>query len=282
MMLIVDSGSTSSEWLFVGPSGEVKRYMSPGFNPYYFKDDNYLKDLEKDTSDDVNFSDVKLIYFYGSGCSTDENCTIVKNSLLRFFPHADIHLHHDLYGSAIALFGNNSGIACILGTGSNSCLWDGNEIVENVPSLGYLLADEGSGTYLGKLILTDILLGKAPKELSEQFHQNYDMDFSKALDKMYKEPNPNKFFSSISKFASANISHPWIEEKIKQNFNDFIVEQVSQYTDYKGYEISFIGSVAHSFEAILREVFSANGLNVDRIIKSPTDALLNFHLQNRD
>lgn len=280
MKLIVDSGSTTTEWVFVRNNEVVKRYMGPGFNPYYFKDENYLLNLEEEISAEINFSDVESIYFYGSGCSTESNCTIVKTALWESFTNANIILNHDLYGAAVALFGKNEGVACILGTGSNSCLWNGKEILENVPSVGYLLGDEGSGTYLGKIILAEILMESAPKEISKIFYDTFNLNFSKVLDKIYKEPNPNKLFASISKFASENISYPWLQEMVKRNFNDFIDKQVSQYTDFGKYEISFIGSVSLGFKDLLLEVLESRNLKAGKFIKSPVDELVKFHLEN--
>ena len=280
MILIVDSGSTTTEWVFVKEDGETKRFLSSGFNPYYFKDENYLDQLDKQMTGEISFSDVSSIFFYGSGCSSQTNCALVKTSLWEMFPEADIQLNHDLYGAAVALCGNDLGIACILGTGSNSCLWNGKEIVENVPSLGYLLGDEGSGVFLGKLILTEIFLGNAPQEISKGFYEFYEMDFSTAMERIYKQDNPNKFLAGISKFASKNISHPWIHEIIKLNFSNFIEKQVVKYTDFDKYEISFVGSVAFGFQDILRDILESRNLKVGKIIKSPVDELVKFHAGN--
>lgn len=277
MKVVVDSGSTSTDWVFI-QKDKTTRFKSPGFNPYYFKDDDYLDYLTDESLSHLRFSKVEEIFFYGSGCSTPQNCTIVKTALWEIFPNAQIHLHHDLYGAAVALCGKEEGIACILGTGSNSCLWDGNKIIENVPSLGYLLADEGSGTYLGKIILTEILLGNAPDEISDKFFKTYKLDFSKTLDKIYKEENPNKFLSGISKFAHDHKNDVWIKSMIKQNFNDFIDLQISKYSNYKTHKINFVGSVAFHFSDILLEVLEDRKLNSGKIISNPIEELVRFHM----
>jgi len=277
MKLIVDSGSTSTDWIFIKEGTVIKEFIGPGFNPYYFADENYLIKLEEKVSNEIQFPEVEEIYFYGSGCSTQTNCALVKSTLWESFPNANIQLHHDLFGAAVALFGNDKGIACILGTGSNSCLWNGREIVENVPSVGYLLGDEGSGTYLGKRIVTEILLGNAPTEISEKFYTHYQMDFAMVMDRIYKQENPNKFLASISKFASTHLSDNWIKEMIKINFNHFIDKQVSHYSDFDKQEISFVGSVAFGFQNLLREVLGNRNLKVGKIIKSPVDELVKFH-----
>lgn len=277
MKVVVDSGSTSTDWVFI-QKDKTTRFKSPGFNPYYFKDDDYLDYLTDESLSHLRFSKVEDIFFYGSGCSTPQNCTIVKTALWEIFPNAQIHLHHDLYGAAVALCGKEEGIACILGTGSNSCLWDGNKIIENVPSLGYLLADEGSGTYLGKIILTEILLGNAPDEIIDKFFKTYKLDFSKTLDKIYKEENPNKFLSGISKFAHDHKNDVWIKSMIKQNFIDFIDLQISKYSNYKTHKINFVGSVAFHFSDILLEVLEDRKLNSGKIISNPIEELVRFHM----
>jgi len=277
MKLIVDSGSTSTDWIFIKEGAVIKEFKGPGFNPYYFNDENYLIKLEEAVSDEIQFPEIGNIYFYGSGCSTQTNCALVKSTLWESFPNANIQLHHDLFGAAVALLGNNKGIACILGTGSNSCLWDGADIIENVPSIGYLLGDEGSGTYLGKLIVTEILLENAPTEISKKFYTAYQLDFPTVLDRIYKQEDPNKFLSEISKFASANLSDNWIKEMIKLNFNRFIDKQVSHYTNFGNQEISFVGSVAFGFQNLLREVLGSRNLKVGKIIKSPVGELVKFH-----
>jgi N-acetylglucosamine kinase-like BadF-type ATPase len=277
MMLIVDSGSTTTDWVFVN-NGEYTRFKSPGFNPYYYKNEEYLDFLNDKQLAGIRFSKVEEIFFYGSGCSTAENCAIVKSALWEMFPNAMLHLHHDLYGAALALCGNNTGIACILGTGSNSCLWNGIEIVENVPSLGYLLADEGSGTYLGKIILAEILIGNAPNEIAEAFYDTYKLNFATTLDKIYKEGNPNKFFSQLSHFANDNINNDWIVSMIGKNFEDFLRTQIMKYSNYENHKINFVGSVSYHFKDILIDILKKHSLNTGKIIKSPIEELVRMHV----
>ncbi|NOY50224.1 MAG: hypothetical protein GXO88_06665 [Chlorobi bacterium] len=278
MILIADSGSTTTDWVFVN-HGEFTRFKSPGFNPYYYKNEDYLNLLNDKSLAGISFSKVEEIFFYGSGCSSAENCVIVKSALWEMFPNAKIHLHHDLYGAALALCGKQAGIACILGTGSNSCLWSGNEITENVPSLGYLLADEGSGTYLGKIILTEILLGNAPEEISDAFYESYDLSFATTLDKIYKQGNPNKFMSQLSVFANDNIDNEWILSMIRKNFEDFLEAQIMKYSNYENHKINFVGSVSYHFKEILLEVLKNRSLTAGKIIKSPIEELVRLHIK---
>lgn len=277
MILVVDSGSTTTEWVFVNED-EITRIKTPGFNPYYFKNEEYLDQLVNEDLGEIRFSKVEEVFFYGSGCSSAENCTLVKSALWQIFTNATVHVGHDLLAAAIALCGNNEGIACIMGTGSNSCLWNGKEIIENVPSLGYLLADEGSGVYLGKTILREILYGNAPKEISEAFYEEYKTNFSTSLDKLYKEEKPNKFMASISRFAYKHTDNKWIREMIKANFQNFIDLQISKYTNSKNYKVNFIGSVAFVYSDILKLVLEENGYSCGKIIRSPIDELVRFHL----
>ena len=185
MILIADSGATKTHWVLLD-KGEVQlEVYSKGFNPYYYKADDFTQSLMEEFIGRISFKDISAIYFYAAGCSSKANVNIIQSSLSKIFVKATIFAHHDLYGAAIALLGNEKGIACILGTGSNSCLWDGQTIIHNVPSLGYLLGDEGGGTYTGKLLVREILLGIAPLEVSE---------LPQAIAKIHAVINNNTFF----------------------------------------------------------------------------------------
>lgn len=277
MILIIDSGSTKAHFVLLDKEGTVTEFTGKGFNPYYYGQREFYHLLKDELYVKVKSAKADHIYFYGAGCSSDKNCNLVIQTLSEFFPSAEIHAEHDLYGAAIALFGHQQGIACILGTGSNSCLWDGRYIMENVPSLGYLLGDEGGGTYLGKILLTDILSGKADAEITLAFYDEYELDFSKTLEKIYREAHPNRFFSSLSLFVQKHIDNEYCRALVKRNFTDFIDKQVSQYTDYQSLPISFIGSVAFHYRGLLEEVFKEHGLTVGKVLQKPMEGLIEFH-----
>lgn len=280
MILIADSGSTKTSWVLTDGSRVIQKITTSGFNPYYYNNSSLLDAIKQELIPKLNTNEVEKIYFYGSGCSCDINCTMVKSSLWQLFPNSLVEVNHDLYGAAIALLNNNEGIACILGTGSNSCLWDGNTIVQNVPSVGYLLGDEGSGTYIGMKILKGILENKAPKEIIDKFYDYYNTDFEGVLDTVYNKPEPNRFISGITKFIGENISKNWVNSTIKQCFIDFIENQVEHYSNYKNIPVSFTGSISFHFKEILLEACSEKGIKSGIILKDPIEGLIDYHKIN--
>jgi len=282
MILIIDSGSTKTHFALLDSDGTYKEFASKGFNPYYYDKDDFYNLLRDELYQKIKGNRVDRIYYYGAGCSSEANCTLVEQTLSLFFPSAEILAEHDLYGAALALCGNNKGIACILGTGSNSCLWDGEHTIENVPSLGYMLGDEGSGTYLGKITLTAILSGEADADIARAFYREYKLTFSETLEKVYRKPYPNRFLSSISLFIHSHIENPWCQKMVRQNFCDFIEKQVSKYTDYQATSVSFIGSVAFYFQDILEAVLDEYNISLGKIFKEPMSGLVVYHAEKRD
>lgn len=280
MIVIADSGSTKTQWVVLEGGKVTADLTTVGFNPYYYKTEELTKTLFDELSGHINGTAVEKVFFYGSGCSDVKNCRLVSDSLSRFFVHAEIHTHHDLTGTALALFQNKPGIACILGTGSNSCMWNGTKITRQVPSLGYLLADEGSGTYLGKLILQKILYGEADNQLTKKFYQTYNLDFESTLHRIYGKPDPNKFFASLSKFVNAHLQLDDCRQAVKQSFHDFIEKQISKYPDFNSQEVSFTGSVAFVYQDLLLEVLHEHSIRPGIIMKTPMEGLVAYHTQH--
>ena len=278
MKLIADSGSTKTHWIVLENGSKTNEFYSPGFNPYYYEKDAFKLSLEEVLRTNIGLKKISEIFFYGSGISSNENRSIVSNSLTSIFPEAKVSVYHDLHGATIALLGKNRGIACILGTGSNSCLWDGEKIVANVPSLGFLLGDEGSGTYLGKLLVRDILIGDADPEIAELFYATNKLTFSTTLDRIYKEDHPNRFFSEQSKFIRGLTDNPYCRNLIIRNFEDFINVQVSKYEGYDKLPVSFTGSVAANFKDILVEVLENHHIRLGNIMKEPIEGIVRYHL----
>ncbi|PLW94395.1 MAG: hypothetical protein C0591_12980 [Marinilabiliales bacterium] len=278
MILLIDSGSTNTHFVLLDKEGNYEEYSCKGFNPYYYNKNEFYDLLRNELYFKVKGKGIRQVFYYGSGCSSDSNCELVESTLTRFFPSAEIQVEHDLFGAAMALFGHKRGIACILGTGSNSCLWDGERIIENVPSLGYVLGDEGSGTYLGKIILTAILSNEADPKIARAFYREYNLSFSSTLERIYHDPYPNLFFSGLSEFVKKHIDHPWCQQMVKQNFTDFVDKQVSKYSTYQTSPVSFIGSVAFHFQDLLEEVLDANNITFGKVMKNPMDGLINYHL----
>jgi len=277
MILIADSGSTKTSWLLTDGNKAIQHIETSGYNPYYYKDEGLLNTLKSELTPQVIDSSIREIFFYGSGCSSEANCSKVKSALNQLFPNTLIKVNHDLYGAALALLHNNSGIACILGTGSNSCYWDGQNIVSNVPSVGYLLGDEGSGTYIGKLILKGILEERAPLEIRDTFYLQHNITFERVLNIIYNEAHPNRFISKVSIFAEKYINNKWIRNTVKQSFIDFIENQIKQYKGYQKLEVSFTGSVAHYYKKILLEACEEHDIKTGIILKNPIDGLFKYH-----
>lgn len=278
MKLIADSGATKTHWVLLENDSKVNEFYSPGFNPYYYEKEKFNRSLQEVLKTNIRFENIGEVHFYGSGISSEENHSIVRNSLYTIFPRASISVYHDLHGAAIALLGRKKGIACILGTGSNSCLWDGEKILANVPSLGYFLGDEGSGTYLGKLLITDILIGDADPEIASLFYKTNNLTFSKTLDRIYKEDNPNRFFSAQAKFIRELQENVYCKKVIVRNFEDFIKVQLSKYPGYQFLPVCFTGSVATNFKDILVEVLNKHSISLGTLMKEPMDGMVRYHL----
>jgi len=280
MFLIADSGSTKTEWALIDDGNVVQKILTKGFNPYYYRKDDFVSGLKTSLKGKFPFDKIEKIFFYGAGCSSVDNCSLVETSLKAVFSNAGIEVEHDLFAAGLALLGDNKGIACILGTGSNSCLWENKKIIDNVPSLGYMLGDEGSGTHIGKLLLKGILLGEAEEKLTKVFFKEFDLDFSKALDKIYKESDPNLFYSSISPFANKHIENAFCNFIVKQSFTKFIDRYISKYDGYQSIPVSFVGSVAFHFQGILKVVLEDNNITLGRILRDPMEGLIEYHIEN--
>ncbi len=278
MILIADSGATKTHWVLIDNKSVIEKIYTPGFNPYYYGTDEFEESLSKKLTAVVPVDEISHIYFYGAGVSSEVNKAIVEKAIRSTFPNAVIETHHDLHGAAIALLGNKKGIACILGTGSNSCLWDGQKVIANVPSLGYLLGDEGSGTYIGKLLVREVLLGDADNEIEKLFYRYNQLDFSGTLDRIYKQPNVNLFFSEQTKFLKENLNFPYCRQVIRNAFEDFVTVQLSRYPGYNSLLVSFVGSIAVNFKEILKEVLSENRITTGKVIKEPMEGMIEYYL----
>lgn len=277
MIAIADSGATKTEWVLIGKNGEISKAQTIGFNPYFIKTDGIKEELDKNLFPFVNNQLVKEVFFYGAGCSTPTNCDIVGNALEDFFFNADINVEHDLLGAARALLGKEKGIACILGTGSNSCSYNGIFITENVNSLGYVLADEGSGAYLGKQLVREFYLDELPADLKEAFDKKYNYSLENILNAVYNRPSPNRFLASFSYFLSANIRHEHVRNLIRNAFRAFFTHQVTKYKGYKDLPVRALGSVAWHYRDFLLETAKEFGITIDKILQNPMDGLIEFH-----
>lgn len=277
MILIADSGSTKTEWCLIDNAADRKIFNTIGINPYQMKADAIKEVLEKELNPYLYPEKINNIYFYGAGCSTNRKCQMIENVFQDYFFNSAIEVHHDLLGAARALCGNEPGIACILGTGSNSCLFNGHEIEENVVSLGYLLGDEGSGAHMGKLLLADYFHGLLPAELTAGFEQKYKPSVETVLDALYNQPRPSRFLASFAPFISENIQHPYMRNLVSGCFDEFFRINVSKYTNFKDTKVHFLGSIAYHFSELLFESAEKAGVKTNKILKSAIDGLIAFH-----
>jgi len=280
MILIADSGSTKAHWALIGNDNKSIEAYTQGFNPYFqtarIIEDGVRSELPKDIIQHAKSNDL-VIYYYGAGCSSPEKVQTVKNALKKVFIHAEIHVEHDLLASARALCGTSPGIACILGTGSNSCYYDGKEVKENIPSVGYFFGDYGSAGHLGKTLIQAYFDDKLPEDLKKEFSAMHDFDREYILDNVYQKPMPNRFLASYGKIVAEYISNPYMVSLIKKCFTDFLIYQVEKYSRHTQLPINFVGSVAFNNKKLLLDVLSERGLMPGIILKSPMSGLVKFH-----
>lgn len=274
-VLIADSGFTKTDWRLIQNDGSIEQARTAGINPYYQTEEEMLtviKDLYDQIPDKIH-----EIYFYGTGCSSGTNREKIARLLSKYYPTAKIDVNHDLLAAARSLCGDQAGIACIIGTGTNSCLYDGEKITQNVPSLGWAIADEGGGTYLGKMLVTDYYRKDMPSHLREIFKETFGLTKDKFLTHIYQEPMPGRFLASFAKFIGQQIHEPYMHQLVATGFDTFITKNVMKYEDYDKLPVHFTGSVAYYFSNILRQVAQDKGIFVKHISEYPIAGLTLFH-----
>ena len=278
MIIVADSGSTKTDWALITDNG-VEYVQNIGLNPYFLTKDELAKGIYSALKN-VDMNEVEGVYFYGAGTGAAENKEKLKNVFVDFFPGAkEIVVDTDMLGAAKALFGQEKGIACILGTGSNSCYYDGEKIANNVNSLGYLLGDNGSGAVLGKRLLTMYMQNKLNASATIKLKEEYDVQYRSVIENVYKKSTPNKYFASFSPFVLANIQDKDIEAMVREEFTDFVEYFILPYEGYKNMPIRVVGSIGHYYSDIINDVFSKYGLKVDKVSRKPIEALVEYYSQ---
>lgn len=279
MKLVADCGSTKIDWCLLNDSKVEKQVFTMGMNAVMLTEEEMRSRIADELVPELAGYPVGEIYFYGAGCISDDVCGNVARALRTNFPDVrTVEVHTDLLAAARALFGHSAGIACILGTGSNSCFYDGENIAANVSPLGYVLGDEGSGAVLGKYLLGDILKNQLPADLCEKFLAEYELDRITIIKRVYKEPQANRFLASVTPFLLQNIERPEVHALVLNAFKAFFKRNIEQYENYKSLPVSFIGSIAYYYRAVLEEAASTSGCTIGSIIKSPMEGLIRFHL----
>ena len=282
MKLIADSGSTKTDWALTGSTGETPKIINTtGYNPYFIDETGMIDSLRSSLLPHLNSSSIKEIFFYGAGCSSPGKQSIVRAALQSCFPDCrSILVGHDLLGAARALLGKNEGFAAILGTGANTCLYDGKDCTFNIDSLGYMIGDEGSASFLGKIFLRDFMRNLIPLDLIQQFREQYHAGSNESiLQQLYGAEFPNRFLAKYASFSSGRENHEYIRTSIRNSFQAFFNNLVSKYPAYEKYTFNCVGSVAWNHTEILREVAASFNMKTGKIIKSPLEDLVKFHAE---
>jgi N-acetylglucosamine kinase-like BadF-type ATPase len=279
MILIAESGSTKCDWVLLDLQGrEIDRWNTMGFNPYFHSADKVVEVLTQTPGLNIWCDKITQTWFYGAGCSSPELKAIIKSGLDRVFYHAENHVDHDLNAAAYALYNGKPNIACILGTGSNSCFFDGQEVSEEVPALAYILGDEGSASYIGKRLVADFLYKKLPPDLYKDFERTYKPTKDEIIHRVYSQPHANVYLAGFGPFAGKHKDHPYIIGIVREGIRKFIEIHVLCYPQAREVEVNFVGSVAKAFEDILREELAAKNLHFGRVLAKPVNSLINYHI----
>lgn len=281
MIVICDCGSTKADWMFVDEDSSSKIYQTKGFNPYFQNEDWIENELKTNLLNQVSIKDVTEVHFYGAGCSDPQRCQIVDTALNRIFTNAKVVVDHDLLAAARALCGREAGIAVIIGTGSNTCLYDGESIIDNVFNLGYLLGDEGSGSNLGKSLLKGFFYREMPADLEEAFISLFGSDKKVILDKVYKE-SANVYLASYAKFVNDHKYHIYIKKLVMDAFGELIKRHILKYDGANQLPVHFVGSIAYHFSDILQLTLDEYNLKMGKVIKKPIDDLKYYHLNHNN
>ncbi|MEZ4986396.1 MAG: hypothetical protein R2795_15380 [Saprospiraceae bacterium] len=281
MRVIVDSGSTKADWKFLTDSEELTLHTM-GFNPVFHDSELIQRETHSAFSGKIDFDAITHVYFYGAGCWDERRNEVVYHGLAPVFPKAAIEVHHDLLAAARATCGHDPGISCIIGTGSNTCLYDGVDVVDNVTNLGYMCGDEGSGTHLGKKLIRHYFYREFPKDLIEPFETYLGGGGKQViLDTVYNGEPPNVYLASFTRFMSEHKDHPFIQRILYRSFAEFIDRHVRKYEGHLSLPVHFIGSIAYVFQDMLKIVLMERAMHYGIFIKQPIDRLVDFHKENK-
>ncbi len=284
MKLIADSGSTKTTWALTNTqTKEFIELNSIGYNPYFIDAAGISLSLKNELLPKLNNEYISEIYFYGAGCSVNSKQQIIKDALYNVFTDVKlVYVNHDLLASARALLADKSGFAAILGTGANTCIYDGHNCTLNIDSLGYMLGDEGSGSYIGRKLLRDYMRKLMPSDLQENFKSKFNLASNDQIIKtLYEHQFPNRYLASFCKFTEEYKNNSYITKILNEAFTDFFENLVSKYPNYKEHSFNCVGSVGYSFKSQLTQVANKYGMQVGKIIQSPMKDLVDFHLKHK-
>ncbi len=281
MILIADSGSTKTNWLLSDGKDFKMDIVTGGFNPFFHTTDYVLEQLHKSAGLTEYKEKVKTIKFFGSGCSRADRKKIMSDAFDQFFPGADVFVEHDMMGAALAACFDEPGLVAILGTGSNIAYWNGNDMQPTNHGLGYILGDEGSGSFYGRKLITHFLYGVMPEDLSKLFYEKFRISKEIAIENVYHQPNANVYLASFAKFLSEKPEHPYIQSLLRKGLNEFVDTSVLAYPQHKQYPVHFIGSIAFHFKPLLEEIAQVKNFTVGKVIVKPVEELLIYFLSKK-
>ncbi len=280
MIIIADGGSTKTNWCLLNKEGKKIYFNTEGYNPYFADTEYIFQSLNSNLPGDLEKDAVREVNYYGAGVHNEEKALIVEKAIQRVFTNAKVNVGHDLLAAARALLGTGSGFAAILGTGTNTCIYDGKDLAHHIDSLAFILGDEGSGCYIGKKLLGDYVRGYMPEAVRESFWNTFKLTNDDIMEAVYVKPFANRFCASFSKFVyDNNVNIEYTRNLVKTSFEDFFRNIVSHYPDYQKYTFNCIGSVGYNFRNVLEEVAQEYGMQVGKIVRSPIDDLVKYHQQ---
>lgn len=278
MIAIIDGGSTKCDWVILENSGKPHlKTTTLGFNPNIINSDFILQEIDKNQELFFLKNHIEKIFFYGSGCGTGANADKVRKEFVKTFPHAEIHIKEDMTAAAYAAYNGKPAMVCILGTGSNSCFFDGDKIRVDLPSLGFLIGDEGSGSALGKHLLRRFFMKKLPPDLERNFINKYNLTIDEAIKNMYHNPRANAYLGAFNQFIADHKSHSYFQNMVFDEMKNFLDYQVLPYPEARDVEINFIGYIAYIYEDILRSAAAELNLNIGKVVQKPIDSLVDYH-----
>ncbi len=277
MKLIIDCGSTKADWVIVENLKIFKSFNTEGFNPNYTKTDSIINIVRNTPLNKDIILSIKDIYFYGAGCRNIDNCNKIKEIFTNIFTNADIEVTHDMMAACHAILGKKKGIVCILGTGSNSCYFNGEQITSQAISLGYVLGDEGSGAHIGKNLLRDFFYKRMPDDLYLKFKNEHDITIDTLISNTYHSSQVSRYFASFAKFALENINNIYISNLCSICFDEFIENFIDIYDTSIENEIGFVGSIAFYFQDLIKQRLENKGYILGKVVKSPIDGLIEYY-----
>jgi glucosamine kinase len=278
VILIADSGSTKCEWCLLHDERK-KTMLTKGISPYFLNREQIIALLQKELLPKLKQVNIEEVYFYGTGLKDDNNKRLLRSVIKKLFPASHIEVQTDLLAAARALCKKEKGISCILGTGSNSCFYNGKKIIKNSPGIGYVLGDEGSGAYLGKKVIQYFLYNTFDEELMLAFNKKYNTNDAEILEHVYRQPQPNRYLAAFALFLAENRGHYMIENIIEDGLNDFFFTHLCKYRESWLYPIHFTGGVAYGFRDVIKNLSESYEMELGTILKQPMNGLVRYHIE---